>query len=279
MDIKRNMERFLRDYYHRVSGGDGKLIRADIFTDSANNHHVAFLAEKKGKQVLLDGRCRELYTADAITPLFVRNQDPPLEALAPVYRIRHKEKVGLISPDGNYLIEPEYTEIRGLAIFRGDRHGADHHETAWGRAALFVCTDKNRGVDVYSTWGEPVFCDLHSFYPYQKKITAPASGGTLPRFEETICFCAVSEGSGGHLQRTVYPTEALFKEPTLEEERMAPLIRQPPWNHEKLSRLCKKEASFLAFLRPMKPSSCGSRKPFRKIRKPNRHIAKRTPLL
>jgi len=255
VDIKRNMERFLRDYYHRVSGGDGKLIRADIFTDSVNNHYVAFLAEKEGKQVLLDGRCRALYTADAITPLFVRNQDPPLEALAPAYRIRHKDKVGLISPDGNYLIEPEYTEIRGLAIL---------HETAWGHAALFVCTDENRSVDVYSTRGEPVFCGLDSFYPCQKRITAPAPAFALPRFEEIICFCAVSEGSGGHLRRRIYPTENLFKEPSLEEERMAPLIRQPPWKYEKLSRLCKKEASFLSFLRPTKPS------PFQKVRKPNR---------
>lgn len=298
MDFKKKFELFLSDYFAIVSRVDEKLIRADVFTDFENNYHIAFIAEGDGKQVLLGGRGEELYVADEIIPLFVQAQDEvildaikdfyvrvpsdtvlsepmaltlrsmsdlsyPSAALTPSYLIRHDSMFGIISADGNYLIEPEYAQIRALPASSEYQYLSDPHEPAMGRtigeAVCFVCTRsfaQENGVDVYAVTGECVFCDLEAFYPYQRMITTPEIPMdikfALPRYEDILSYYAVTRCSTGDLQWNFYQTETLFKNPGFGEIRLAPLVKQAPWKHVNLKYLSENElTSLLLFLRPM----------------------------
>ncbi len=275
MCLQTNLELLFQDYFELVLGADMVLLRADLFADLHRRCHLAFLAERNGKQFLLDSEGTLLYTADRIRPLFLPRQDEaileaigallvalppessrddrrelalqvmdqlslPSAALMPAYLVTHGDKTGVIAPDGNYIIEPEYAQISPLAVF--SQYVPNTREVGMGGmvgdAALLVChhsaTPPGR-VDVFSTTGELVFLDLEAFYPNETKIITPKRNTAArlrpPRCENILCFCAECHSPETGLQERLYTTQSLFEPLRPGELRHAPLTRQSAWTH------------------------------------------------
>ena len=228
MDLQNALDLLFRDYFHMVSSPSQQLIQTDIFTDPDEHYYLTFLARQDGQTVLLDQNGTCLYAAEEILPLFLPEQHEG--DLASAYQIRHSDQFGIIAPDGNYLIEPEYSHIKALAIshayVQSQRFPTGRKI---GQGEMFVCSRNAPGdqsIDIYNLTGDHLFCDLSGFYPYQQHTPSAEQ-----RFlTETLSFCIISKDQQGQTKSRLYQTEKLLQRQAV----------SPSWRYVPPAYYCRK---------------------------------------
>lgn len=179
MNLTDNIKLLYKDYFLAVAKDHLSFLRADVFLDKDEQYTAVFLARRGAQDILLDGSCNEVFSADQIYPLFALEQDATVleairnfykscpsgtllsermmvalqsmselccwnSALAAAYMVRQGEHWGVVDPNGTVIIEPKYDQIKLLGVEETFQYMHDLNEPGIGRtisdAVMYVCT-------------------------------------------------------------------------------------------------------------------------------------------